>query len=47
MAEVNAMDAKGGEEGGENAEFTYLAAVESTPQFHCPVCGNRVRFLVL
>lgn len=43
MAEVTALEAKGGEDGAENSEFTFLAAVESAPQFHCPVCGNRVR----
>lgn len=46
VAEVEALEARGGEDGAENSEFTYLAAVESAPQFHCPVCGNRVRVFV-
>lgn len=43
VAEVKALETKGGTDGAENSEFTYLAAVESAPQFHCPTCGNRVR----
>lgn len=46
VAEVKALESKGGDQGAENSEYTFLAAVETAPQFHCPVCGNRVGFVI-
>lgn len=43
MEEVSALESKGGEEGAENSDYTYVAAVETAPQFSCPVCKNKVR----
>lgn len=43
VAEVRALEARGGEQGAENSDYTFLAAVETAAQFNCPVCGNKVR----
>ena len=42
VEEVSALEARGGEHGAENSDYTFLAAVETAPQFSCPVCGNKV-----
>lgn len=41
--EVSALESRGGEQGAENSDYTFLAAVETAPQFSCTVCGNKVR----
>ena len=43
LVEVKAFESRGGSQGAESGEFTYLAAVETAAQFKCPTCGNRVR----
>lgn len=43
VAEVKAFEAKGGDDGADSSEYTFLTAVETAPQFSCPVCGNKVR----
>ena len=45
LVEVKAFESRGGSQGAESGEFTYLAAVETVAQFKCPTCGNRVRVL--
>lgn len=45
VGEVTALEEKGGEQGAENSEYTFLAAVEAVSQFSCPVCGNKVRMI--
>ena len=45
LVEVKAFESRGGSQGAESGEFTYLAAVETAAQFKCPTCGNRVRVL--
>lgn len=42
VEEVSALESRGGEHGAENSDYTFLAAVETAPQFSCPVCGNKV-----
>ncbi|CAN0467932.1 unnamed protein product [Ascophyllum nodosum] len=41
LVEVKAFESRGGSQGAESGEFTYLAAVETAAQFKCPTCGNR------
>eukprot|EP00752_Nemacystus_decipiens_P002508 g2355.t1 len=41
VEEVSALESRGGEQGAENSDYTFLAAVETAPQFSCPVCGNK------
>ncbi|CAM9585877.1 unnamed protein product, partial [Ectocarpus sp. 8 AP-2014] len=41
VEEVSALESRGGEEGAENSDYTFVAAVETAPQFSCPVCKNK------